>query len=419
MRTERDAALRYRASLREPVRDAAAARNGSALLDNLGALRALIALPRSLVSAASHDILLSYRRMQFLSERAGVAALVLAVTTVGWIPVDAFLLGLGNEILPYLIAGRLIAASVFLLIASARFRGDSPARAMTAIGLTIATGVAFFVYVHLAFEISGQHDLLAAGHAQYIVMPIALAAGIAVFPLTVIEALALCALPLLAFLAEALHADAGAFWLQIGTAAGLMGGIVLIAVLCSVSQLKLLIDLHENASSDPLTGVLVRRVGVELIAILFAHACRSGRPLALALLDLDRFKLVNDGFGHEAGDAVLQAVAQKLKSRLRQDDALIRWGGEEFVIVLPGTSASQAAALLAGVGGADFAARPDGSPQTLSVGLADSAAERVGDWRSLLNIADRRMYAAKAAGRNRMVTCDGASALSAGAMPFA
>ena len=86
---------------------------------------------------------------------------------------------------------------------------------------------------------------------------------------------------------------------------------------------------------DPLTGVPNRIFFEDRLDILLAQARRTGKPLALLALDLDRFKRINDTMGHQAGDSLLQQFAQRLRTRIRESDTLARVGGDEFVIILP------------------------------------------------------------------------------------
>ena len=97
-------------------------------------------------------------------------------------------------------------------------------------------------------------------------------------------------------------------------------------------------DLQEQAITDPLTGLLNRRYLQEYLPRELTRATRNGAPVALIMMDLDYFKRVNDTFGHEAGDLVLREIGALLRNNLRASDIACRFGGEEFVIVLPESS---------------------------------------------------------------------------------
>src|SRR5581483_3283449 len=158
------------------------------------------------------------------------------------------------------------------------------------------------------------------------------------------------------------------------------------------------------AHHDPLTGLLNRASLVEKIDEYLARARRHNAHFALLLLDLDRFKQVNDSYGHPAGDALLQQVADRLKSKLRQTDVLARLGGDEFAIIQAAEADPHAAAtglaarLIDVIGQAFLLDRSEVSIGT-SIGVAISN-EHVTSAGRLLKMADLALYQTKAQGRN-------------------
>ena len=163
------------------------------------------------------------------------------------------------------------------------------------------------------------------------------------------------------------------------------------------------------ADVDPLTGVLNRRALQRRLDELGSHAGRGGAPLAVLFCDLDHFKLLNDSLGHAAGDTALRAVADELSRELRTRDAIGRYGGEEFVLLLPGCDLDAAAGiadrLRRGVEELGQPPRFGERPLTISIGVCvQLPGEDVSD---TLQRADAAMYAAKRGGRNR-VEVDGA-----------
>ena len=134
-----------------------------------------------------------------------------------------------------------------------------------------------------------------------------------------------------------------------------------------------------------------------------ARGASANTPISLLFADIDHFKRVNDAFGHEAGDRVLAATAEAFRAMARETDTLIRWGGEEFVLVLPHTSAHEAQALIERLGRRGLGGLPDALPVTVSIGLAHFPGDAVRDAYDLVALADKRMYRAKQAGRNRFV----------------
>lgn len=160
--------------------------------------------------------------------------------------------------------------------------------------------------------------------------------------------------------------------------------------------------LRELANRDKLTGLLNRRAGEVELKLCQASAVEAGEPYSVILGDVDNFKQINDTYGHPVGDRVLMGVAGILADRVRATDAVVRWGGEEFLIVLPGAKAEPARDLAERIR-ATVANNvdPDAGQVTISFG--------VGAWRygetelDLLRRVDRALYDAKAQGRNQVV----------------
>ncbi|WP_172832318.1 sensor domain-containing diguanylate cyclase [Nakamurella panacisegetis] len=154
-------------------------------------------------------------------------------------------------------------------------------------------------------------------------------------------------------------------------------------------------ELEALADTDALTGLENRRGWQTRLRELSASTRRSGRPLTLAIVDLDHFKLYNDAYGHHHGDALLRTFAARAQAQLRQADVIARWGGEEFAIALPGCGSTDAGPLLDRL----RTVVPDG--QTCSIGYATLLPDESGS--ECLVRADAMLYRAKREGRNRIV----------------
>ena len=179
---------------------------------------------------------------------------------------------------------------------------------------------------------------------------------------------------------------------------------------------KELSDLNDKlrliSLTDGLTEVENRR-SLELhLHEMWQHSMRLHEPIALIICDIDKFKAVNDNYGHQAGDSVLKEFAQLLKSEAREIDRVGRYGGEEFLLILSGTvldaAVTFAERLREKVEGHTFSYTGGTLRRTMSCGVAASPHPRVKDQEALLRAADDALYVAKETGRNRVVRFDSA-----------
>lgn len=173
-------------------------------------------------------------------------------------------------------------------------------------------------------------------------------------------------------------------------------------------------ELERVAALDGLTGCYNRRFGLARLREELARVMRMEAPLSVILFDLDHFKAVNDTWGHLAGDRVLMQAARQARLLLRQGDALIRYGGEEFLAVLPFADADEAAGVAERIRRA-IAETPvpngrEAIPVTVSAGVACWPQAPVESEMELVDLADAALYLAKRGGRNRVVSRSAASA---------
>jgi diguanylate cyclase (GGDEF)-like protein len=181
-------------------------------------------------------------------------------------------------------------------------------------------------------------------------------------------------------------------------------------------------SLRHDASTDPLTGLPNRRAFDGKAERMLADAERTGRPLALLVLDLDFFKRVNDSHGHAGGDAVLTRLGRLLVAELRPEDAPARFGGEEFVVLLPNTTAVQALSVAdrirKRVETTTVAFDDHRIAMTVSIGVATFRRGRSDEGQALFERADKALYEAKRRGRNCVVVAanPGATGTSTGSL---
>lgn len=174
----------------------------------------------------------------------------------------------------------------------------------------------------------------------------------------------------------------------------------------------------ELAMKDMLTGLSNRRAISDQLHMAVSRAQRQGQYLSVLMLDIDHFKRVNDGYGHQAGDAVLRGVARTLQSRLRAQDQIGRFGGEEFLLMLPDTHLEGATTLAEALRQAVEASPTQWGAHsisvTISIGVAGGVISGAHTVDGLVAAADAAMYRAKQGGRNRVELADMSSLLPGG-----
>jgi diguanylate cyclase (GGDEF)-like protein len=173
---------------------------------------------------------------------------------------------------------------------------------------------------------------------------------------------------------------------------------------------SILIQAHELANIDALTFLPNRRKIIVELQEEIIRSDRYGAPLSISILDIDHFKKVNDTYGHTTGDETLRSVAARLREQIRHPDIIGRYGGEEFLIVLPNSEAKaaveQASRLCRDIRNAQIEVNDHILSVTISIGIAQY---RVGqeNWEGFLHRADEALYKAKGNGRDRWAVADG------------
>lgn len=186
-----------------------------------------------------------------------------------------------------------------------------------------------------------------------------------------------------------------------------LAGILAAHLSMAISNVRMRDTLRAQAIRDPLTGLYNRRYLDEVFDRELRRALRSGAPLAVFMVDIDRFKRINDGFGHDAGDRVIRTLAHCLAGTIRHEDYAFRYGGEEFLLLMPGVGAAAMSARAEAVLEAVRRLEPswEGRPLggiTVSIGAA-ALPEHGSTPAELVRAADEAMYRAKQGGRDRAV----------------
>lgn len=353
-----------------------------------------------LLSPFRHPLLISRHRAGLIVDRVRLFALLFALLTPLWGIVDfiAFPYPLWAQLLGLRI---LVCLAFFSLLLFYRDR-EQMADAYLAMFILFAIPTLFYIGSHTLLARYDLADMPAAVAAGYAFLPFVLMAGLALFPLTLLENLLVAAVLLVAQgLAGYLNwstlnwpSFVGAFWLLI-----LIAGVTSLACM---SQLAYMVALLRRAIRDDLTGIFARNSGEEILKVQWNTSQRNNSALSLAFIDLDHFKQINDNFGHNMGDEALRQASQHIQNCMRSSDSLVRWGGEEFLLLMPDTDMTRARQALERLQASGLGKRPDGTPLTASIGLAERFFDQIENPHGLLELADQRMYKAKAAGRNRI-----------------
>lgn len=350
----------------------------------------------ALIGRHAQELLFDRQRARFIVSRTRVMAALFAVLTPLWIPLD--ILAFPRHIWVQLGLARIVSGLLFWTLTIYCRRAISLNQAYLALSALFVIPAAFFLFsdpLFWAVPLTHAGAIMARGYAFLIFL---LGAGIGIFPLTLIElfTLSLFLLAVGAVPALAHHRHLIPF-LDAVTALWLLVLVLGVGALASLSQLNLLSKLFHKAVLDPLTGALNRESGIEMIAAQLALAQRHQYPLSVVFIDLDDFKTINDTQGHEAGDRILAAIADSWRYTLRQSDALVRWGGDEFIALLPYATRPQAQALI------DRRLRErvdDARLPPCSIGISEWPKDHADTWQTLVALADQRMYQTKVGGAN-------------------
>jgi len=358
---------------------------------------------RDVATARDHSADFNFYRGGHLLVRVRLFALLFAVATPAWVPVDWWLLP-AEKVLPMAVAR---GAAGLAFAAIALFWPNRRSRLVGLFGLWALVGV--LLAFHLFSQVLIGGTMAAPALIGYTTLPMFLVACTALFPLTALESLPLLAAIIgLEGLTVAQHRpllaepSLGMLWITL-----LMSGFALVA---QGIHLYILMLLHRQASLDPLTGLLnrgalFRRIREELMSGPLA----AEAPFTLIFVDLDRFKMINDHHGHPVGDEVLVYLAEVLNQEAGETDLVARFGGEEFLIVAPAKDLDQGFALAerirATIAEAPIPTQAGPLPATASLGVAawdphTQSAE------ALVDTVDEALYQAKEQGRNRVIRAE-------------
>lgn len=357
-----------------------------------------------LISAKDHQDIIRQHRSELIASRIYPFALLFAILVPIWGVLD--LIFLPAEVSIQFLIMRLASGIVFFALAyvTKKIRIGMK-RALTSLMLMLMVPTLFYQFSTPLIdkvELTGIADILIH---LYGLLPYVVIASLALFPLTLKE-FGLFAVILTALSSWGLYRADGSDLTMLLVQVWLLLVILGVSMFSSLQQVRYLISQMVKASYDGLTKLLTRRAGMDIMESLFRATGLQQSNFAVLFIDLDKFKNINDTLGHDAGDEILRQTSKALSSCIRRGDAAIRWGGEEFLVLLPHTEASSAKNVVQRIMETGLAQLPDGTPVTASIGMAELVEDHAASWKELVELADQRLYKAKQSGRAKCICPD-------------
>ncbi|WP_394210109.1 diguanylate cyclase [Enterovibrio calviensis] len=353
---------------------------------------------QELWSAKRHATSFNTTRATYLRSRIIALSYVWAVLTLIWIPVDNLLLDTDDYSLAIL---RICLAAVLFSIGHIVSSRHSLRDCRIALAALVMSFNGFYL---LANHVLGYPHAINTFSYCYTLLPFLHVIMLTIFPLSIRESSSL----ILATALTQIYVDFQSnslltletfaiYWLQ--TVVGFL------VIWAQTSKLHMMLRLYRHATLDPLTGVYNRRMLLTLAKRDIENTRTRSRPYSVLLMDLDKFKRVNDRYGHFAGDMVLQAFTKAVQETLRTSDIFGRYGGEEFILFLPQCSADNAQLVASRIMGnvRDLRIEVEGLSEpikvTTSIGISTSVSTQ-DTLNQLLEKADLALYHAKNNGRD-------------------
>lgn len=360
--------------------------------------------PQDILSTRFHSDDFNTSRAEYISIRLRLLAIVFAVLAPLWIPIDYFVMN--DPVFTYIVLLRLSFSAAFLALSRWGTNCNKLSAARTRILIFIIIPGAFFFATHMILSgTTEEHGVLLG----YSFLPFLIMALLTIVPLTLLEGVSYSGLIILFFVGTKLTQGS----LATITAMGDLWLLVLLAVIAlwvQMTQLHMLMRLYREATRDALTGLVNRRVLTTKLEEETLQSELNEQPLSVLLFDLDLFKRVNDTYGHHAGDTVLQAFAQVLQEHCGDGHLVGRYGGEEFLAILPGANVEEAHKCAEQIRLAchDYTVHTDEEQRaitfTTSIGVALRYADETAH--DLLSRVDQGLYKAKSSGRDLVAIAD-------------
>ncbi len=356
-----------------------------------------------LISSEMHSRDFNGSRAEYIYMRVRLLAFVFSILALLWIPVDALIVP--EDALNSILMLRLAYSGLFLILGLSTKGPQSLLFSRLRLSIFVLIPCLFYVGSRLVFNHDSNIDVVLVG---YSFLPYLTVALLAIFPLTLIEGIGYASLVGVTFLVSEVYF--GGF-LTIST----LGDIWLLTLLAGVAmwaqlaQLHMLLRLYREASRDALTGLVNRRVLNKWLTLEITRARQQQQPLSILLFDLDFFKQVNDTYGHLTGDKVLQAFSRLLRRDLVNYNLIGRYGGEEFLAVLPNLDESGAMIIAERIRKNCHRVQTQGSEGrivsfTVSIGV--TGLRDTDTTETLVHRVDKGLYSAKMKGRDTVVLAE-------------
>lgn len=350
-----------------------------------------------LVSNEMHSRDFNGSRAEFIFMRVRLLAFVFALLSILWIPIDIYIIP--TESLGAILSLRIAYSGLFVILGM--LTSNAQKLVFAKLRLTVFVLIPCIFYVCSRFVLNSDAGIegILVG---YSFLPYLTVVLLAIFPLTLLEGLSNASLVGITFFFSEIYfnnsltiSSLGSIWLLT-----LLAGI---SIWAQLAQLQMLLRLYREASRDPLTGLVNRRVLNKWLDLEITRSRELDRPLSILLFDLDFFKKVNDTYGHLTGDKVLQTFSRLLKRDLASYNLIGRYGGEEFIAVLPGKDKPAAIKIADRIRENCHAVETRGSENcivnfTVSIGVAEL--QDTDTVETLIHHVDKGLYSAKMKGRD-------------------
>lgn len=349
-------------------------------------------------SARAHSTSFKNTRSGYLRSRITMLSSVWGVLVILWLPFDLLFLAQPTHL--HIASSRILLGSFLLSIAWLNHRHTTLKRAQWYMGLMVLSINLFYLYTAWVLDFPTVYSGFVYG---YTLLPIIHVAILTILPVTLKESLCMLAVTavtqlLVDYLSGHLFSpeNIASYWLQ--------NVLALMVVWSQLSKLHMLMRLYRQATLDPLTGIYNRRMLLQLADKQLANCIQKEQPFSIMLFDIDRFKRINDTWGHGVGDKVLKEFANFMQDHIRKTDLFGRFGGEEFILFLPKCTSSDAERIaermLSRIRALEVETGIDSTAINFTTSIGISSYGDSDSLSSLIERADRALYDCKDAGRD-------------------